>query len=233
MAAWLEGRYASGSHTHQDRLFTHCCATLCYAVLLRNVNTCTEASLSLFDSSSSQVAFVSMFSVSNATGRLFFGCASEQLLHTRGTRRPTFLVALSLMLAIFSGCMAIANIPAMYPLAVFGGVAFGGQWAVIPSVVADLFGITHFASTYAVIQIAPAAGNFLLGTMLVGTVYEAAKKHSATPDNRYCLGSACYATTWLIILGLNLVSLLGSVVLMLRSTVMYQRIHERVKQQSS
>lgn len=179
-----------------------------------------------------QVVFVSLFSVANASGRLLFGYISERCLHSHGTRRTLFLLLISAMMTAFAACMCFAELPDLYAMALLGGVAFGGHWAVIPSVLADLFGLLHFASIYTMLQFAPAAGAYLLGTVLVGTLYEAAKAVDGGSASGWCIGWSCYGTTWMVLTGLNVLSLIGQRILWQTTSSAYDSMHSKQRPHS-
>ena len=146
---------------------------------------------------------------------------SETFLHSRGTPRTVFLVLTSALTVAFTACLCFATLPDLYAMALLGGFAFGGHWAVIPAIISDLFGLRHYAKNYTCFQLAPAAGGYLLGTLLIGTLYERA---AAAQDGEggYCIGNDCYGMTWRVLTVLNLVSLAGSWLLMRRSRGAYE-----------
>ena len=111
--------------------------------------------------------------------------------------------------AIFAAFMSVSTLPDLFAMSLLGGFAFGGHWAVIPAVISDLFGLKHYAQTYTSFQLAPAAGGYLLGTLLIGTLYQnaAARNHD---DVGYCIGIECYSFTWGILTGLNIAATIGT-----------------------
>ena len=90
----------------------------------------------------------------------------------------------------------------------------------IPAIISDLFGLTNYAKTYTFFQLAPAAGGYLLGTLLTGGLYEAAV--AAHHEEGYCVGRDCYGHTWMILIALNLVSFCGVRWLFARSKNAYE-----------
>ena len=129
-------------------------------------------------------------------GRMALGYIPEQLLHIRGTSRLLWLPLVSL--AMSGACMALAyaSLDGLYPLAVLSGFAFGGHWALFPSYASELFGLYHFASTYTLLQFAPATGSFGLAMGLAGWLYEVSCVQKAL---RWCaLGVGCVPSSeWL------------------------------------
>ncbi|GAX72887.1 hypothetical protein CEUSTIGMA_g342.t1 [Chlamydomonas eustigma] len=166
-----------------------------------------------------QLVFVSLFSVANASGRMALGYMSETYLHNHGTPRTLFLVIVSLLTTVCTACLSFAKLPDLYAMALLSGFAFGGNWAVIPAILSDLFGLKHYASTYAFFQLAPAGGGYILGTLLIGEMYQAAMR--AHGDDTFCVGTDCYGYTWRVMTCLNIVALIGTRVLMQRTRSAY------------
>ncbi|KAG1653075.1 hypothetical protein FOA52_007508 [Chlamydomonas sp. UWO 241] len=159
-----------------------------------------------------QVVFISLFSVANAAGRLVFGFLSETYMHRYGTHRTVFLSAVSMAACAFSLSMCFARLDDLYAMALMGGLSFGGLWAIIPSLISDVFGLVHFASTYSYSQFSPAFGGLLLGSVLIGVMYD--KAHTRHGDGgNYCIGRDCYGTAWAVLTGFNVVAFIGSRVL--------------------
>lgn len=67
-----------------------------------------------------------------------------------------FLSILSVLAGIMSSLQQVALIG---PAALVSGFAFGGMQGVCPAVASELFGLKHFATNYALIQLGPAAGS--------------------------------------------------------------------------
>ncbi len=132
-----------------------------------------------------------------------------------------------------------------------GGVAVGGLWGLFPSILSDLFGPRYFATLYTCIQMAPAVGN-ILATFLTGWLYDLAEKRqteqafalnqdlglpaaaesfsplSPPPSpsdgaSAHCLGYDCYRPAWIILTAVNLISLIGSCILMKCTWEVYRR----------
>ncbi|GLI60590.1 hypothetical protein VaNZ11_002750 [Volvox africanus] len=169
-----------------------------------------------------QVVFVSLFSVANATGRLAGGVLSELVLRRYGTPRTLLLVGISFLTLLVIGGAAASELSDLYVVSVLAGLAFGAHWSLIPSITSDMFGLTHFGSNYTALQLGPAAGGYLLATVLTGKLYDrAARSHG---DQLFCIGADCYFQTWCVLGGLNLVALLGTREMYAQSTKRYRRI---------
>jgi MFS family permease len=126
------------------------------------------------------VVFVSLFSVANAAGRLAGGAAPEAALRSRGAARPLYLAATTALVAIASALTAAGagafGTGALALLSACFGFGFGSTWSLVPAVLADVFGLQAFAQNYAVAQLAPALGSYLLASGLTGRMYDAAAR---------------------------------------------------------
>ena len=126
------------------------------------------------------------------------GYIPEQLLHIRGTSRLLWLPLVSLAMSGACVALAFARLAGLYPLAFLCGFAFGGHWALFPSYASELFGLQHFASTYTLLQFAPATGSFGLAMGLAGWLYEASLMHSAVRACVVCaVGTGCTPAVFL------------------------------------
>mmetsp|Transcript_38439 Transcript_38439/g.85607 ORF Transcript_38439/g.85607 Transcript_38439/m.85607 type:complete len:742 (-) Transcript_38439:454-2679(-) len=169
-----------------------------------------------------QVVFVSLFSVANASGRLFFGYISEYYLHSRGMPRTRFVLVVSICMAAFTLLSSLASLPDLYPLALLCGMAFGGHWSVLPAVLTDLFGLQHYASIYTTVQLAPACGGYLLATLFAGYMYNGVMKEHG--QSQYCVGHDCYGWTWMWLCLLNIAAAIGSAVLCTTTKWQYEEM---------
>ena len=122
--------------------------------------------------------------------------------------------------------MGFATLPDLFAMALLGGFAFGGHWAVIPAIISDLFGLTNYAKTYTCFQLAPAAGGYLLGTLLIGKLYQNATALNHD-DLGYCIGRACYGRTWVILSVMNAMSMVATLVLVQISRGAYLNVSQR------
>ena len=56
---------------------------------------------------------------------------------------------------------SVQSVALIGPASLLSGFAFGGLQGVCPAVASELFGLKHFATNYALIQLGPALGNTL------------------------------------------------------------------------
>ncbi|MEW5313536.1 MAG: hypothetical protein WDW38_005096 [Sanguina aurantia] len=167
-----------------------------------------------------QVVLVSLFSVANATGRLLLGHVSEHMLHRCGTPRTMSLLTNSICMLLVPVACFWASAADLYPLSLLAGLAFGGFWSLIPAITSDLFGLANFGGVYTSLQLAPAAGSYLLASLLASYVYTQASV--AHGDLVTCLGPDCFSSTWLVLIAVNMASLGGTTVLVQLADPIYR-----------
>ena len=115
--------------------------------------------------------------------------------------------------------------PWALPLASAGaGAAFGGHWAVAAAALPELFGAPAFASIYAALQVAPAAGSVLLARCLAGRVYDRAAAAQGAPPGGECRGGACFGPTLLALAGLQACGGVVAFTLAWRARAKYRRL---------
>ncbi|KAF4715266.1 hypothetical protein FOZ63_015628, partial [Perkinsus olseni] len=67
---------------------------------------------------------------------------------------------MALLGLVFAGCAVV-------------GMAYGTFWSLMAAICAELYGRSHLAATYTLIQIAQVTGSFLLASLLFGRLYDA------------------------------------------------------------
>ena len=82
-------------------------------------------------------------------------------MRKRSLARTSSLVFLSFMTIAASVLNSIQSVALIGPASLLSGFAFGGLQGVCPAVASELFGLKHFATNYALIQLGPALGNTL------------------------------------------------------------------------
>ena len=55
--------------------------------------------------------------------------------------------------AVICTLLALARLPALYPLSLAAGLVFGSHWALMPSLSSELWGLQHFAANYCLLQV--------------------------------------------------------------------------------
>ena len=87
-----------------------------------------------------------------------------------------------------------------------GGVAFGSNWALVPSILSDVFGPKAWASTYNFIGLSSTIGDMALSTALAGHLYDLELKRKGIPPGGVCVGKDCFEETFTVV---GLVSTFG------------------------
>ncbi|KAK9818151.1 hypothetical protein WJX72_007867 [[Myrmecia] bisecta] len=169
-----------------------------------------------------QALLVSLFSVLNATGRLAFGYIPERTLHLWGVPRSFFLVVVAAASTMVAAWAAVASVQALSAVAFVWGFAYGGHWSLMPALASEVFGLTHFATNYCLLQMATSIGSYTLATKLAGYLYQQSVTRHGDSDN-ICLGQDCFRLTFLIAAGLGLLSTLLATILLYRTRGLYRR----------
>lgn len=90
--------------------------------------------------------YVSMYSLSNCLGRLFWGTISDKI------GRYWALSAIFLVITFMLFMMTIGNGATIFAIAVVGmGLCFGGVMGIVPSVVMENFGAKYYGVNYGII----------------------------------------------------------------------------------
>lgn len=171
-------------------------------------------------------SILSIFSVSNAGGRMLFGWLPEKMLHAKGTPRPVFLVVASLLTSVCCALTAYFVQPRLlHPLALGFGVSFGALWSLMPSLAGDFFGLGSFATIYTLLQLAPAAGSFGFASLLTGWLYEEELKRHGQPAEAVCIGVGCFKTAFMVMGIAGGLACIAAVVLTVRTRKVYHESH--------
>jgi MFS family permease len=68
------------------------------------------------------------------------------------------------------------------------GYAYGGLWAIAPTMLSEIFGLTNFGKVYGLVTTAPAIASLVFNGV-ASIVYEA---HVEGDDSKSCYGSDCF-----------------------------------------
>jgi MFS family permease len=165
------------------------------------------------------VSLVSLFSVFSCLGRLSAGMGSDSL-EGLVSRPSLFACACALMGAAHALLLAASAgtaTPLFYAASICAGFSFGAFWALVPTLVADLFGLSAFASTYNVYTLAVAFSSLLMSTQLASRVARAHTLEGASS----CYGTGCYRLTHLVVIGCCGLGVLASMTLGSRTSGFY------------
>jgi hypothetical protein len=73
--------------------------------------------------------------------------------------------------------------------------------AIVPAIMADLYGTQAFGKAYGVAKVMPAIGGFLFSAVMTARLYEAERIRQGDHDDT-CYGKKCFETAYLILAGL-------------------------------
>eukprot|EP00039_Didymoeca_costata_P020084 m.340008 g.340008 ORF g.340008 m.340008 type:complete len:515 (-) comp19079_c0_seq1:2907-4451(-) len=129
-------------------------------------------------------------SVANCYGRLFWGYCTDKFPRIN---RCGWLAIVTLA----SGCgmfaaSVVPNSSVMYGVAFWNGISYGGYWAIMPAILADLYGTKWFAVTYSLVSLAPALGGYVFSVELAGALYDYHREEGSVK----CYGIECYELTY-------------------------------------
>ncbi|KNC52090.1 uncharacterized protein AMSG_00918 [Thecamonas trahens ATCC 50062] len=151
-------------------------------MVVNNLNAFIEAT----QTATSQTVFMALFSTFNVAGRVVFGIASDAVLK-RGVPRARFLVAIAGLMTFNLVVLALVGAPWLVPTMIGSGLAFGGMFNTIPTLVGELFGLDHYGANWGTVVLAPALGAISFGT-LFGALFDA-----SAGDGGVCRGTHCFA----------------------------------------
>lgn len=170
-----------------------------------------------------QSLHVSLLSVFNCVGRLFFGTISD-LLVPRFSR--SFFLGISVFLTLFAQVyLFLFTTSPSYAIAaaVIHGLAYGGTNTIMPVLVRQRFGSGHFASIMGFIML----GYQIFGGVAIATLIPAWLYEREVPiDDPYhiCIGKNCFRYVYVMNICLSFIALLLSLILCLRIKVKKQFI---------
>eukprot|EP01061_Rhynchopus_euleeides_P046469 TRINITY_DN8833_c0_g1_i1.p1 TRINITY_DN8833_c0_g1~~TRINITY_DN8833_c0_g1_i1.p1 ORF type:complete len:472 (+),score=68.84 TRINITY_DN8833_c0_g1_i1:99-1514(+) len=144
------------------------------------------------DSLSSTISLVA--SLAGGCLRFAFGILAD-VMAGHGFRVSLLLVGLYALLVLVQLLLLTAFETAIIPAALFTGMAFGGQWCVVPILTSSIFGEASFGVNWGILICASAAGPWLFEP------YRAHVYSENTSGSGSCEGVDCYHDTWMVTLG--------------------------------
>jgi len=133
--------------------------------------------------------------------------------------RPWCLAALNLGMGIAHGLLCLPGSAGFYSGVSLAGLAFGAQYPVLITTVAELFGTARVASNYMLYDGTPQAmASIAIAKYFVQYVYQA---HTAM-GNKKCIGDSCFRFSHVALVGLQAVAGFAIVCLARRSRHVYQ-----------
>jgi len=146
------------------------------------------------DNANTRSVLVSLLGVGSTIGRLGCGALSERVLPS--IPRPAVLTVVIAAHGASQLILARGSLTALFPACLAAGMCYGGYWALMPAICADLFGVRHLGAIYNFLHFAPSGGALLLSTLVPGRLYdrEALRQGSATT----CYGPECFRDAFLV-----------------------------------
>ena len=116
---------------------------------------------------------VSIFSVCSCLGRIFTGVASDYLLRVHNMPRTFFFLFGSVAMGASMLLLAVGTPFFLRGATIGAGFAFGSVNTQCPLMVADLFGMEHFAENHALVAMSAATlSSYVFATLLFAMFYD-------------------------------------------------------------
>ncbi|CAF1867098.1 unnamed protein product [Brassica napus] len=184
---------------------------------LATVNNIRQVGESLRYSTVQLNSLVSLWSIWNFLGRFGSGYISDAYLHSHGWPRPVFMAITLTLMAIGHVVMASGLLGSLYIGSLIVGLAYGSQWALMPTITSEIFGIRHMGTIFYTISIASPVGSYFFSVKVIGYLYD----QVASADDHSCYGNHCFSTAFVIMAVMAMLGSLVAFVLFLRTKKFY------------
>lgn len=188
---------------------------------LATVNNISQIGGSLGYTSRETSTLVSLWSIWNFSGRFGAGYISDHFLRSRGLGRPFFIGATLMVMSIGHAIISSGLPASLYIGSVLVGLCYGSQWALMPSITSEIFGLNHFGTIFNTVAVASPVGSYILSVRVVGYIYD---RESTIQGKLACAGKHCFALSFVI---MACVCIFGSAVafmLFIRTRKFYSRV---------
>ncbi|WVZ91523.1 hypothetical protein U9M48_037682 [Paspalum notatum var. saurae] len=187
---------------------------------LATVNNISQIGGSLGYTPKETSTLVSLWSIWNFSGRFGAGFMSDHFLRQRGVGRPFFIGATLLIMSVGHGIISSGFPASLYIGSVLVGLCYGCQWALMPSITSEIFGLNHFGTIFNMVAVASPVGSYILSVRVVGYVYD---MESAAGEHA-CIGKRCFALSFMIMAGVCVFGSVAAFVLFIRTRRFYRRV---------
>ncbi|CAL4890637.1 unnamed protein product [Urochloa decumbens] len=160
---------------------------------LATVNNISQIGGSLGYTYKETSTLVTLWSIWNFSGRFGAGFISDHFLRLRGVGRP-FFIGVTLLIMSVGHAIISSGLPAsLYIGSVLVGLCYGCQWALMPSITSEIFGLNHFGTIFNMVAVASPVGSYILSVRVVGFIYDM----ESPPDDHGCqergssIGGSC------------------------------------------
>jgi hypothetical protein len=137
---------------------------------------------------------LSIFSAFSTVARLSVGIFSDYVRPSISTAMIlcSILIVTGIVHCLTASGIFMANSGALFKLSsIVNGFAYGAIFTLYPTMVACVWGVTHFGTNWGIFILGPAVGSVVYG-VLFASVYDRAKSGPA------CISRSCYEDTFLI-----------------------------------
>jgi len=97
------------------------------------------------------------------------------------------------------------------------GLAYGGLWALSPTLVYELYGAKNWGVNNSFIGLGPATSSYLFSTLMAGSLYMA----NINNGTKQCYGQQCYRASFLISAGISVVGVITCSMLVFLTRTFY------------
>jgi len=187
---------------------------------LATVNNISQIGGSLGYTSKETSTLVSLWSIWNFSGRFGAGFISDHFLRLRGVGRP-FFIGTTLLIMSAGHAIISSGLPAsLYIGSVLVGLCYGCQWALMPSITSEIFGLNHFGTIFNMVAVASPVGSYILSVRVVGYIYDM----ESPRDEHACHGKHCFALSFMIMACVCLFGSAVAFVLYIRTRKFYRQV---------
>ncbi|CAN6348695.1 unnamed protein product, partial [Urochloa humidicola] len=187
---------------------------------LATVNNISQIGGSLGYTNEETSTLVSLWSIWNFSGRFGAGFISDHFLRQRGVGRPFFIGSTLLIMSVGHAIIS-SDLPAsLYIGSVLVGLCYGCQWALMPSITSEIFGLNHFGTIFNMVAVASPVGSYILSVRVVGHIYDM----ESSPDEHGCQGKHCFALSFVIMACVCVFGSAIAFVLFIRTRKFYRRV---------
>jgi hypothetical protein len=187
---------------------------------LATVNNISQIGGSLGYTSKETSTLVSLWSIWNFSGRFGAGFISDHFLRLRGVGRPFFIGATLLIMSVGHAIISSGLPASLYIGSVLVGLCYGCQWALMPSITSEIFGLNHFGTIFNMVAVASPVGSYILSVRVVGYIYDM----ESTPHEHGCQGKHCFALSFMIMACVCVFGSAVAFVLFIRTRKFYRRV---------
>ncbi|XP_062203610.1 protein NUCLEAR FUSION DEFECTIVE 4-like [Phragmites australis] len=187
---------------------------------LATVNNISQIGGSLGYTTKETSTLVSLWSIWNFSGRFGAGFISDHFLRLRGVGRPFFIGVTLLIMSVGHAIISSGLPTSLYIGSVLVGLCYGCQWALMPSITSEIFGLNHFGTIFNMVAVASPVGSYILSVRVVGYIYDM----ESPPDEHACLGNHCFALSFMIMAGVCVFGSAVAFVLFIRTRKFYRRV---------